>query len=307
MRIVFMGTPEFAVPILKRIAPRHNVHAVLTQPDRARGRGRQLTPTPVKAAAAELGIDVYQPTTLRDPEVLAMLERATPDAVVVAAYGLILPPEVLDIPRFGCINVHASLLPRHRGAAPVHRAILSGDTVTGVSIMLMEEGLDTGPVALTKETPVAEKTAEELTETLSFVGAEALSEVLGQLETGSVRWAAQDDSRATYAHKITPADVALAPDLTVDQALRRVRASTRSARSKVCVAGETLDVLDATDCECGIEPGCVLVQKNRLVLGLVDGDLELTSVRPAGRAAMDGACFARGKRIGDSATWECPS
>lgn len=307
MRIVFMGTPHFAVPILKRITPQHNVYAVLTQPDRPRGRGREPMPTPVKAAAEELGIDAFQPSDLSDPQIVALLERTRPDVIVVAAYGKILPPQILFMPEHGCINVHASLLPRHRGAAPVHRAILEGDKVTGVSIMLMEEGLDTGPVALTKETPVGQQTAAELTETLSFVGAEALAEVLSRLEVGGIEWVPQDDARATYAKKVTASDVVLTPELTVDDALRRVRASTGSARSKVCVSGNTLDVLKATRSECELDPGCVLSEKNRLVLGLADGDLDLVSVRPAGKAPMDGACFARGKRLDSSATWECPA
>ena len=211
------------------------------------------------------------------------------------------------MPLQGCINVHASLLPVHRGAAPVHRAILDGDRVTGVSIMLMEEGLDTGPVALQREILVGDKTADELAEALSFVGAEALSEVLSQIDMGGVTWVPQDDARATYAEKVTAADVALSPELTVDQALRRVRASTRSARSKVCVDGEILDVLDAAACACHLTPGAVLAEKNRLAIGMSDGDLDLISVRPAGRDAMEGACFARGARLEGEAAWECPS
>jgi methionyl-tRNA formyltransferase len=306
VRIVFMGTPEFAVPILGRLTPHHNVLAVITQPDRAQGRGRTLSPPPVKVTANELGLDVYQPDTLTDPTALALLTRAEVDVIVVAAYGKILPKEVLAIPVHGCINVHASLLPRHRGAAPVHRAILDGDQVTGVSIMLMDEGLDTGPVALKRETPVGEKTADELTETLSFIGAEALVEVLADIHRGGVTWVPQDEARATYAEKVTPADVALSPDLTVDQALRRVRASTRSARSKICIDGDVLDVLEATSCECELEPGEVLAEKSRLVIGLSDGDVDLVTVRPSGRSAMEGACFARGKRLDTGCTWECP-
>jgi methionyl-tRNA formyltransferase len=307
MRIIFMGTPEFAVPTLTRLTPQHNVLAVLTQPDRVRGRGRDRSPTPVKVAATELGLDVYEPDSLSDPATLALMRRAKPDAIVVAAYGKILPPEVLVLPKHGCINVHASLLPRHRGAAPVHRAILDGDQTTGVSIMLMEEGLDTGPVALKAETPVGEKTADELIETLSFIGAETLSEVLNEIKAGGVTWVPQDETRATYAEKVTADDVVLTPDLTVDQALRRVRASTRSARSKVCIGGDTLDVLDATTCECDLGPGAVLSEKNRLAIGMRDGDVELVTVRAAGKAAMEGPCFARGARLGDDVCWESPS
>jgi len=307
MRIIFMGTPEFAVPILRRLTPHHNVLAVITQPDRSRGRGRDLSPTPVKAAASELGIDVFQPASLKDDMVTALMRRANPDAIVVAAYGKILPANILEMPTNGCINVHASLLPRHRGAAPVHWAILDGDRTTGVSVMLMEEGLDTGPVALMSETAVGEKSVDELTETLSFMGAEALAEVLHRIESGGVTWVPQDDDRATYAAKVTPADVVLTPELTVDQALRRVRASTRSARSKICIDGDILDVLDATTCECELKPGGILAEKNRLAIGLQDGDVELVTVRPAGKAAMEGACFCRGARLGDDASWECPS
>jgi methionyl-tRNA formyltransferase len=173
--------------------------------------------------------------------------------------------------------------------------------------MLMEEGLDTGPVALMREAPVGEKTAEELAETLSYLGAEALAEVLDEMAAGGVTWVSQDDSRATYAEKVVAGDVALTPDITVDQALRRVRASTRSARSKVCIDGTNVDVLDATTCECGLDPGEVLAEKNRLAIGLSDGDVELVTVRPAGKSSMEGACFARGARLASDASWECPS
>ncbi len=310
MRVVFMGTPDFAVPSLEALADAHEVVAVYTQPDRPSGRGRTPAASPVKRAALRRGVPVLQPPTLRDPEVQQELRDLAPDVICVAAYGLLLPPEVLEIPPHGCLNVHASLLPRHRGAAPVHRAILEGDTVTGVSIMLMEEGLDTGPYALQVEVPVGESTAEELAGLLASAGARALLDVLGRIDDGSVEWTAQDDALATYAAKVGRDDVALAPELTVSEALRRVRASTPSAPCRACVSGRPVTITRVSpDPESGrtLEPGGVVVTKRELVLGLADGAIVLDEIKPQGRGCMDGACFARGAHLDDSSVWErCP-
>jgi len=304
VRVVFMGTPEFAVPALRALADRHEVVCVYTRPDRPAGRGRVSRPSPVKQVAAELGLPVRQPETLRDPAEHAALRTLAPDVICVAAYGLILPPEVLEVPRHGCLNIHASLLPRYRGAAPVHRAILDGEQVTGVSIMRMEEGLDTGPYALQVPVELDELTVGEATALLAERGAEALVQVLDALETSEVTWTPQDDSEATYAAKVTRADVALDPDLGVDEALRRIRASSKSAPSRVCVDGTSMTVLRARRSLTSPGPGRVAVAKDALVLGFADGGLVLDEVRPEGRACMDGACFARGARLGAEAGWE---
>lgn len=307
MRVVFMGTPAFALPSLRALADAHRVAHVYTQPDRPSGRGRDAVASPVKREALSLDLPVRQPITLRDPDEHACLRSLEPDIVCVAAYGLILPPEVLEIPQHGCVNVHASLLPRHRGAAPVHRAILEGDEISGVSIMRMEAGLDTGPYALQVSVSLENLNVDGATALLADAGAAALLEVLGQIEDGSVRWTPQDETAATYAQKITKSDVELRPELTVEQALRRVRASSRSASSRACVDGTILTVLRASPAGLGPHPGEVLTDRDTLVLGFSDGGLALEEVLPQGRACMDGACFARGARLTCDSGWEpCP-
>ena len=298
-----MGSPEFAVPSLMALAGRHDVVAVFTQPDRVRGRGGRTTPTPVKAGALDLGLEVRTPVTLRDPQVQQAFAALAPDVVCVAAYGLILPPEILDVPRYGCINVHASLLPRHRGAAPVHRAILEGDTMTGVSIMRMEEGLDTGPYATVRTVPVDDHDVASLTAILAEEGAAALLETLDAIERGTVRWIPQDDANATYAAKVTDADVALHPALDVRDALARVRASGSSARAKAVVCGARIDIVRATRATNPPSAGHAHVGKRGLTLGFADGAIEALEVRPEGRGSMPATAFACGTRTGPNTTW----
>lgn len=305
MRVVFMGTPEFSVPILEALVTHHQVVAVYTQPDRVRGRGRNVTPSPVKIAALANGIPVFEPATLRDPTVVDDLRSLDPDVICVAAYGQILPVSVLLIPRYGCLNVHASLLPRHRGAAPVHRAILEGDSETGVAIMLMDEGLDTGPYTSVVRIPIDDHTVASLTYELSTLGARALLDTLDAVAAGTVRWTVQDDSLATHAAKVSASDLELHPGLLVVDALRRVRASTPSARSRACIGGTVVDVIraSAAPLTAGTEPGAVIANKQELLLGLSDGAILIEELRPAGKAVMDGACFGRGREIGPMTSW----
>jgi len=307
LKVVFMGTPAFAVPSLRSLAARHEVQAVYTRPDRPSGRGRTITMSPVNDVAASLGLEVRQPATLRDDEEVAFLDALAPDVICVAAYGLILPSAVLSVPRYCAVNVHASLLPEYRGAAPVHRAILDGKSVTGVSIMRMEEGLDTGPYASRITVQVGDSTVDELTAVLADVGAQALIDVLRDIESGSVRWTPQDDANATYAHKVTRDDVALDPTHRVDEALRRVRASTRSAPARLRVGDTILTVTKAFATATHLAPGQATFDGSRLIAGFADGSIALAEVRPAGRASMDGACFARGARFGAACSWtRCP-
>ncbi len=200
LRIVFMGSPAFAVPSLQAVAARHHVLRVLTQPDKPAGRGGQVTAPPVKLAALELGLPVAAPRTLRTPEAAAELAELKADLAVVVAYGKILPRAVLDAFRLGCVNVHGSLLPRYRGAAPVQRAVMSGDQETGVTIMLLDEGMDTGPTLLERRTAVGpDETAGALLERLAPLGAEALVEAIAQLEAGTARPVPQDHALASHA------------------------------------------------------------------------------------------------------------
>ncbi len=243
-RIVFAGTPEFAVPSLTALVDgAHEVVAVYTQPDRPSGRGRKLAASPVKQAAVARGLPVVQPETLRDPGAQEALCALEADLMVVVAYGLLLPPAVLAIPRLGCVNVHASLLPRWRGAAPIQRAILAGDAETGATIMQMEQGLDTGPMYLTRVTPIAAReTAGRLHDRLCILGAEALMEALPGVLSGSLQPSPQDDAQATYARKLSKEEALIdwsAPAATID---RQVRAFDPWPVAETLLDGQTLRV-----------------------------------------------------------------
>ena len=303
MRIVFMGTPAFAVPSLLALAEDHEVAAVYSRADSVSGRGKSPRPSAVKQAALGLGLDVRTPSTLRDPHEHAAMRAWTPDIGVVAAYGLILPAEILTIPARGFVNVHGSLLPRWRGAAPVQRAILAGDETTGVSIMRMEEGLDTGPFCEVAATTVAAKTAEELTEELAIMGAETLLRALERIEQGTCVWTPQDDELATYAAKISKDDVALSPDLSEVELLRRIRASNRQAPARIVLGDVALTVLAAEHADESLPPGTARVTGGDLLLGGADGSIKLTAVKPEGRTAMDAAAWVRGARIGGELLW----
>lgn len=303
MRVVFMGTPEFAVPSLRALAGRYQVLSVYTRPDAASGRGRSLRPSPVKQTAAELGIPMKQPTTLRDSDVWAELVDQSPDVVIVAAYGMILPREVLEIPRLGCLNVHASLLPRWRGAAPVQRSILAGDTETGVSIMRMEEGLDTGPYCTVLPVEIGEMGTSELTSKLAQLGAEALMQALVRLEDGTCEWTPQDESAVTYAAKISKDDVALSPDLSVKEALRRVRASGPQAPARIVTCGRGVTVVSACSSDTDIPPGSVACTKDAFLLGLADGTLSVLRAKADGKVEMEGCAWARGSRLPEDSVW----
>jgi methionyl-tRNA formyltransferase len=302
MRVVFMGTPLFAVPVLEMLIAHHEVVSVYSRPDRATGRGRHMTQTPVASCARDAGLETRQPETLRTPAVADAIRSDRPDVLVVAAYGAILPPAILDIPRHGCFNAHASLLPRWRGAAPVQRAILAGDAVTGVSIMRMEEGLDTGPWCIQKTVEVAEKTTIDLTADLAAAGATAMEEALTGLGEGSLVWHPQDDALSTYAAKVTKADVALTPDLTVREALARVRASSGSAPSRMSVLGRAMTVLVAHRADAWLPAGVGTCERD-LVVGLADGAIRLDAIVPEGRSAMSGEAYIRGARLRGSCEW----
>ncbi len=225
-RLVFAGSSEFAVPTLQALAAGPwNLAAVLTQPDRPAGRRRRLTPTPVRASAEALGIEIDTPRTLKDPSAAARLAALAPDVLVVVDYGLILPAAVLSIPAAGCVNGHASLLPRWRGAAPIQRAILAGDEETGVSVMKMEAGLDTGPVYLVRRVAIGPlETAGELRERLAAVCAETLVEAMPGILDGTAAAQPQDDSRATYAAKLTPEEGRIRWSGDAGELARRIRA-----------------------------------------------------------------------------------
>ncbi len=226
MNIVFAGTPDFAtVPLAALLDARYTISAVLTQPDRPAGRGRKPQPSPVKLLANQHGLPVYQPETLKDPDIQQTLRALAPDLMVVVAYGLILPATVLEIPRFGCINIHASLLPRWRGAAPIQRALLAGDAGTGVTIIQMDRGLDTGAMLQRDECPITPgETTGSLHDKLAALGARALVDVIGRIVDGTISGVPQDEAQACYAAKIDKAEAELDWSRPAVELERQVRA-----------------------------------------------------------------------------------
>lgn len=294
MRIIFMGTPDFAVPIFQALVDAgHDVVAAYSQPPRRAGRGKALTPSPVHRLAESLGIEVRTPETLRDAAVQADFVALDADVAVVAAYGLLLPRAVLDAPRLGCLNVHGSLLPRWRGAAPIQRAILAGDAETGVGIMQMAAGMDTGAVRLEGRTPVAGKTAGELAEELSTMGARLMLDVLADPEAYPP--VAQASEGVTHAAKIDKAEARLRFDSSAVEAERQVRAFNPAPGAFFELGGERVRILAADVVDATGTPGEVV--DDALTIACAEGALRPTLVQRAGRGAMTSADLLRGFTI----------
>ncbi|MBQ9691225.1 MAG: methionyl-tRNA formyltransferase [Eggerthellaceae bacterium] len=296
MRIVFMGTPEFAASILTELVQQHEVICVYTRADKPRKRGRALVASPVKDVALAYDINVRTPHVL-DAAEIDFLQRLQPEAIVVAAFGKILPQEIIDIPKFGCLNVHASLLPRFRGAAPIERAILAGDAQTGVSIMKMEAGLDTGPYSIVRAIDIVDQDYETLSGELADRGATALLTALEHATHGALKWKTQDESRVTYAAKIARAELSLDPHVSAEINVRRVRASSEAHPARLILAQRAVTALAARvvpDVEIDIEPGEMRYIKRKMLLGCSDGTLEITMLKPDGKRAMTAEAFAAG-------------
>lgn len=288
MRIVFAGTPEFAAEHLKALLDSpYEIVAVYTQPDRPAGRGQKLMPSAVKALAVAHDIPVLQPPTLRNAEAQAELAALAPDLMVVVAYGLILPQAVLDIPRLGCINSHASLLPRWRGAAPIQRAVEAGDAESGVTVMRMEAGLDTGPMLLKVSTPIsAEDTGGSLHDRLAQMGPGAVVQAIAGLADGSLQGELQDDALATYAHKLNKDEARLDWNRPALELERLIRAFNPWPVCHSTLDGETVKVLGANLSTGNGAPGEILsASKDGLVVACADGALSLTRLQlPGGKA-----------------------
>jgi methionyl-tRNA formyltransferase len=298
MRAVYFGTPAFAVPSLRAlVAEGIDVLGVVTQPDRPQGRSRSvLIPPPVKEAATELGLPVQQPERPRGDVFLAWLKRLAPDLGIVVAYGHILRPEILAVPAYGMINVHASLLPRHRGAGPIAAAILAGDDTTGVSIMQMDAGMDTGAVLHQAATPIAPfDTTGTLTERLAALGARALVEVVGDLENGDSRAVPQDEARATRAPKLDRESARLHWSNGSEQVSRRIRAYDPAPGAWTVFEGIEVKCFGPTIVSEPAEPGLVVGCEPMLIVGAGDASVAVAEVQPAGKRRMPATEWTRGR------------
>ncbi len=296
MRLIFMGSPEFSVPVLEALVEAgHELAVVYCQPPRPAGRGKKARPTPVHARALELGLEVRHPKSLRNAEAQAEFAAFAPDVAVVAAYGLILPQEILDAPARGCINIHASLLPRWRGAAPIHRAVMAGDAETGVCIMQMDAGLDTGPVLLRKALTIgAEETTGELHDRVSALGAAAIVEALGRLDALVPQ--PQPDEGVSYADKIDKAEARIdwtRPAVEVDRLIRGLSpfpgAWTEIGGERVKLLGSRLAAADGA-------PGVI---RPPFTIACGEGAVEVTRAQRPGKRAMAQAAFLKGFDLPD--------
>lgn len=298
MKIIYMGTPDFAVPALKALAnSEHTVCAVFTQPDKPRGRKMIMTPPDVKVCAQELDIPVYQPQSMKSEEALEIINNYDPDVIVVAAYGQIIPKTVLDAPKYGCVNIHGSLLPKYRGASPIQQSVLNGDKITGVTTMLMDVGIDTGDILLTKETEIGEnETSGELFDRLADLGGELILETLKALEEGTVTPVKQDESLSSHTSKI---DKSLCPiDFTksADEVHNKVRGLNPwpVATTKIC--GKNVKVYSTKLCEKSGKCGHVISTKP-LIVACGEGSVEICEIQPEGKKRMSTEAFLAGHKI----------
>ena len=301
LNLVFMGTPAFAAPALDALLDAgHSVAGVFTQPDRRAGRGRRLTPPPIKTHAQERGIPVFQPASLRDnAEATAQFANLAPDAIIVAAYGLFLPAEILELPKLGCLNIHPSLLPKHRGPSPVVSAMLEGDAATGVTIMLLDEGMDSGPILAQTETPIGcAETADALTNRLFADGAALLTRTLEGWASGELEPTPQNDADATFTRRLTREDGRLDWSQSAESIERRVRALTPWPGAFTTWRGRTLKILRAQPRESsGGLPGTVFAPPGGgLAVNCGQGALELSELQLEGRRRTPARDFIAGHR-----------
>lgn len=303
MKILFMGTPDFAAEILESVSKtEHIIVGAVSQPDKPKGRGHKLVPTDVKVKAEELGIVVYQPETLRNEGFLDTLESLSPDMIIVAAYGKILPDYIINYPKYGCINVHASILPKYRGAAPIQWSVINGDEITGVSIMRMDKGLDTGDVIAVEETPIGEyETAGELFDRLAKIGADLMVRTIATIEDGSATYTPQNDSESTYAEKITKETAVI--DWTKDNSAisKHICGMSPFPGAITTYKGEIVKIYEAEKTDGTGKAGEILgLQKGKgLKVACGSGALYVKTVQFAGSKRMNVEDYARGHEISD--------
>ena len=305
IRVLYMGTPDFAVPALCVLAEREDVEliGVVTQPDKQKGRGYKLLPPPVKEKAEELNLPVFQPTTVKGEEFEQQLKELNPDLIVVAAYGKILPPFVIHYPKFGCINIHASLLPKYRGAAPIHWCLINGEEKTGVTIMQMDEGLDTGDMLLKKEYIIQDTdTTGLLFEKMADLGGEALHEALNQIINGTIKPEKQDDALSCYSPMIEKSMCGIDFSKDAKEIVNLVRGLNPFPGAKAYrTDGKMLKILFAKVCDANTteQPGTVLEGKTSILIAAGNGTvLEILRLQPEGGKAMDSTDFLRGRSLG---------
>ena len=302
LRIIYMGTPEFAVPPLQMLCENgYQVELVVTQPDKARDRGKKLQPTPVKAKALEYGISVLQPDKIKgNDELMDQIRMVNPDLIVVAAYGKILPLQLLEIPRLGCINIHASLLPKYRGAAPIHRSIINGEKETGVTLMYMEEGLDTGDMIAFRSTEIGRKTVSMLHDELSYLGAELLLDTLPQIESGNVQRTSQDDCQATYAPMIFKKEGHVDFSRSPVEVERLIRGMNSWPGAYAIYRGDTMKLWQAEPLKkpCQAPNGTILSVSERGIEVAAGGETLLVQlIQMPGKKAMPVAEYIKGNKI----------
>ncbi len=295
--IVFMGTPEFAVPALERLCKSpHTVRAVVTAPDRPRGRGHAVQPTPVARAAKSLGLEVWKPESVRDEGFLDRLKCTGAHAVALVAYGKIIPPSVLEWPEFGCINVHPSLLPKYRGASPIHAPLLHGDSTTGVTTMFMDEGLDTGDILLQEEIPIEpDDNAGDLHDRLAALGADLLLTTFDGLEQGSLRRVPQDDEKATYAPKVVKEQIRW--DMPSTQVAARIRGLSPFPGAYTYMGMARLKILRAVPgpLEVSLPPGAVVsLSEDGVVVACKEGSVVILEAQPEGKSPLTAGVFVGG-------------
>ena len=294
-----MGTPEYACRSLKKLHEKHDIVMVYSQPDRPSGRGHKMSPPPVKQLALELSLPVHQPVRLNDRSEIEFLKRLNPDCIVVVAYGIILPRDILEIPRLGCINAHGSLLPRHRGASPMQQAILAGDEMTGVTTMLMDEGMDTGDILLMHQTPVAQKTIDQLHDELADLSAELLDRTLELLDRDDLIPQPQNDNQASYTKKISRRDGVVDWSLSAEELIRKWRAYYPWPGLTTTYRGKYLKLveLEALTGRQG-QPGTVTSLSDQGIdISTGNGILRIKQLQPAGKRVMTVSDFLRGNHL----------
>lgn len=295
MKLIFMGTPDFAVPCLESlIEAGHEIAAVFTQPDKPRGRKQEMTPPEVKVCALEHGLTVYQPSTLKDGEAMKIIETLQPDCIVVAAYGKILPKEIIDYPRFGCINIHGSLLPKYRGAAPIQWAVINGEQETGITVMHMDAGLDTGDMMYVKAIPIGiDDTAESMFDKLSALGGEMIVEALEKLEKGELTAVKQDDSLAVYAPMLDKSIAVINWNKTGIEVHNLVRGLYSWPIAQTTLHGKKLKIYRTSPCEKSGEPGTVICT-DPLTIACREGSVIIRELQLEGKKRMDAKTFLIG-------------